>query len=365
MKEKRKLFKEIFRDNYLFHLLCIIFFIFSAGINSMMLAQQLSCPMQPFGTVVVSADFELDGPGRNIDTMDFWEAPDPANSMLFVTAKDNSLVEVWKYPFRGRGEAPLKHATFSNSNVNGVAIDREANLMYITVGEPSGTVSVFSLPDMDFVMNFNRWFSDFGGEPNITLLKLPNGEKRVYVSADDVVYIHDAATGEYLDKFKPVKGLETLAADHYYQRLYIPDEKKRTGVYVYHPDGSPYHQNGVFRFGENVFRKDAEGILIYTCMSDDMADNGSGFIVVSDQIGAQNEFEFFDRESWEHLGTLKIEGVSNTDGIASFQNPLPDYPLGVFVAINDDSTTVGVSWENIFKATGIEMNLSTQQKFSE
>jgi hypothetical protein len=53
---------------------------------------------------------------------------------------------------------------------------------------------------------------------------------------------------------------------------------------------------------------------------------------------------------------MKIEGVSNTDGIGSFQNPLPDYPLGIFVAINDDSTTVGVSWETIFKAAGINIS---------
>jgi len=177
-----------------------------------------------------------------------------------------------------------------------------------------------------------------------------------------VVYVHDAATGEYLDKFKPTKGLETIAADYYYQRLYIPDEKKHTGVYVYHPDGSPYYQNGVYRFGEKKFRKDAEGILIYTCMSDSMTDNGSGFIVVSDQIAAQNEFEFFDRESWQHLGTMKIQGVSNTDGIASYQKPLPDYPLGVFVAINDDSTTVGVSWETIFKAAGSNISKYSPEK---
>jgi hypothetical protein len=84
-----------------------------------------------------------------------------------------------------------------------------------------------------------------------------------------------------------------------------------------------------------------------------LTDNGSGFIVVSDQIGTQTEFEFFDRESWRHLGTLKIKGVSNTDGIASYQKMLPDYPLGIFAAINDDSTTVGVGWDVIFSEMGM------------
>lgn len=315
--------------------------------------QSFPCPLQPFGTIEVSPDFELDGPGRNIDSIDLWEAPQAANTLLFVTAKDNSLLEVWEYPFTNNGKPPLKHLTFSHSQVNGIVVDQETDRMYIAISEPSSTVSVFSLPDLKFIMNFNKWGADYQGEPNIALLKLAGGEKRVYVSADDVVYIHDAATGTYLDQFKPVKGLETIAADHFYQRLYIPDENERTGVYVYHPDGKPYYQNGAHRFGEKNFRKDAEGIIIYTCPPDGSTDNGGGFIVVSDQIGAQTEFEFFDRESWRHLGTLKIKGVSNTDGIASCQKALPDYPLGLFVAVNNDRTTVGVGWDVIFREMGV------------
>jgi hypothetical protein len=155
-----------------------------------------------------------------------------------------------------------------------------------------------------------------------------------------------------------------IEAAYFYQRLYIPDENDRSGVYVYHPDGKPYYQNGTNRFGEKKFRKDAEGIIIYTCTSDGLTDNGSGFIVVSDQIGTQTEFEFFDRESWRFLGTLKIKGVSNTDGIASHQKMLPDYPLGVFAAINDDNTTVGVGWDVIFSEMGMvfdEISIETSR----
>lgn len=318
-------------------------------LNSTVSGQNFPCPVEPFGTITISPDFELKGPGKNIDSIDLWEAPEAENTLMFVTAKDNSLLEVWEYPFKNNAKPPLNHPTFSNSNVNGIVVDQETDRMYIAISEPSSTVSVFSLPDLTFVMNFNKWWADYQGEPNIALLKLTTGEKRVYVSADDVVYIHDAATGKYLDQFKPAKGLETMAGDHFYQRLYIPDEDDRTGVYVYHPDGKPYYQNGTNRFGEQNFRKDAEGIIIYTCPPDGLTDNGSGFIVVADQIGAQTEFEFFDRENWHYLGTLKIKGVSNTDGIASYQKPLPNYPLGIFVAINDDSSTAGVGWDVIFR----------------
>jgi hypothetical protein len=353
MRKKNKVFENTFSDHLRSRLLQSLLLIFIGILNLTMFARHFSCPIQPFGTITIFPDFELFGPGKNIDSIDFWETPDPVNTLMFVTAKDNSLLEVWKYPFENNGQIPLRHSTFSNSNVNGIVVDQETNRVYISISEPSSTVSVFSLPEMEFLMNFNRWWADYQGEPNIALLKLADDEKRVYVSADDIVYIHDAATGKYLDKFKPLKGLETIAADNFYQRLYIPDENDRTGVYVYDPDGRPYYVNGVNCFGKNNFKKDAEGIIIYRCTTGEGEDNGSGFIVVSDQIAARTEFEFFDRENWQHLGTLKVEGVSNTDGIASHQKPLPDYPLGIFVAINNDNTTVGVGWDIIFREMGI------------
>jgi DNA-binding beta-propeller fold protein YncE len=230
MITKRKFFENMLA--YLSHVLLFMILIFLSIINLAVSAQHISRPIQPFGTITVIPDFELNGPGKNVDSIDFWETPETSNTLMFVTAKDNSLLEVWKYPFKGNSRLPLRHPTFANSNVNGVVVDQETNRVYISVAEPSSTVSVFSLPELDFQMNFNKWWADYQGEPNIALLKLPNGAKRVYVSADDVVYIHDATTGKYLDKFKPVKGLETIAADHFYQRLYIPDENDRSGVFL-------------------------------------------------------------------------------------------------------------------------------------
>ncbi|MCH7516608.1 MAG: T9SS type A sorting domain-containing protein [Bacteroidetes bacterium] len=47
---------------------------------------------------------------------------------------------------------------------------------------------------------------------------------------------------------------------------------------------------------------------------------------------------------------MKVTGVSNTDGVASFPYSIPNYPMGVFAAIDNDKTTVLVSWEKIFAA---------------
>lgn len=316
------------------------------------------CNFNVFEIIELVFDFEVNGNGSNVDSIDFWKAPDSTESLMFVTAKSNSLVEVWKFPFIGNEQPSLTHSTFSGSNVNGIVVDQESDRLYIAVGTPSSTVSVFSLPDLNFLMNFNKPGVDYGIEPNLALLKLPNNEKRIYVSADDIVYIHDASTGNYIDEFIPEIGLETMAADEYYQAIYIPDENGRSGIYAYNPDGTQYLNNGTNHFAQNVFDSDAEGIIIYKCLTPEGEDMGDGFIVVSDQIESLNEYEFFDRASWEYLGKMTIDGVSNTDGIGSFPQALPDYPLGLFAAINNDGSTIGVGWDDIFAViTAVDVEL--------
>ena len=52
--------------------------------------------------------------------------------------------------------------------------------------------------------------------------------------------------------------------------------------------------------------------------------------------------------------TMKIDGVDNSSGVASFPYPVPGYPMGIFAATNDDNSVVLVSWEKIF--TQIQIN---------
>jgi hypothetical protein len=318
------------------------------------LAFALPAPaFEPFGRAVVTPDFEANGAGIDMDTIAFWESADPESSMMFVTAKGNSLVEVWRHPYAGRELPPLRHPTFADSRVNGVVVDQERDLLYVSISSPSSTVAVFTLPDLGFVRDFHKPGVDLRSEPNLALLEEPTGERRIYVTADDVVYVHDAATGEYLSEFVPGPPLETIAADRHYQALYIPDEKKRSGVWAVRADGRPYPGAAASRFGgDGVFQKDGEGILVYECGAHG-TDTGCGLIVVADQRPEASDFEFFDRASWEHLGTLVVEGVSGTDGIASTQAESPVYPKGLFAAVDHDTSTVGVSWEKIFAATGL------------
>lgn len=306
------------------------------------------------GTVEVSPDFELDGAGNNVDTITFWETQDPDSVLMFVTAKANQLVEVWRYPFIDNELSPLQHSSFgSDTRVNGVVMDQENDLLYVSISDPASTVSVFAYPGAEYVREFIEGSQNLGSEPSLTLFRHINGETWLLVTANNIVYVYNVETGEFLNEFEPVTDIETVIADEFFQVIYLPDESDHQGIYAYNSDWTPYLRAGTNNFGsDNIFQSDAEGILLYSYFPDS-TDDGSGLIVVSDQRDDQTEFEFFDRQNWEYLGTLKIEGVSNTDGIASTQKELPPYPLGLFVAINDDQTTVGVGWEVILDATGL------------
>jgi hypothetical protein len=61
----------------------------------------------PFGEVSVDPDFEVNGKGKNIDSIAFWESSFPSETIMFVTAKQNSLVEIWKFPFIHNEQRPL------------------------------------------------------------------------------------------------------------------------------------------------------------------------------------------------------------------------------------------------------------------
>ncbi|MDQ3493366.1 MAG: phytase [Chloroflexota bacterium] len=309
--------------------------------------------LTPFGTAEVEPAFLADGPGVNVDSLAFYEADVPEETLLFVTAKDNQLVEVWQYPFTASELPPIRHPTFeAGSEVNGVAVDQQAARLYVSVSRPRSTVAVFDLPSLSHARDFVDGTYSLGSESNLTLLHHPDG-MRLYVTADDFIYILEAQDGAQIGRFEPDTSVETIAGDDHAQILYVPDENTRTGVYAYAPDGSPIVRGDDNTFGASHFDSDAEGVAIYRCLGVGSADTGQGLIVVADQRDEQTDFEIFDRVTWDHLGSLRMEGVSNTDGIASTQRPLPDYPLGLFAAIDDDRRVAAVGWDVILSVTGL------------
>jgi hypothetical protein len=121
-------------------------------------------------------------------------------------------------------------------------------------------VCVFSLPDLTYVQTITSGRL-YGLEPNLALIRLPSGTKQLYVSNDNVIDVHDAATGQKLSEFAPLTGVETMLGDEVHQVLYAPDENGRTGIHAYNPDGGAHMRGGSNVLGDStVFDSDAEGI---------------------------------------------------------------------------------------------------------
>jgi hypothetical protein len=321
----------------------------SAPANTPPVTPTITVVLEPFDSVNISAseiEFNVDGDGSDVDSISFWEAPDPAQSLMFVTSKGNSSIEVYQYPYE------TQRTTISCGEAsNGVWVDQERAILYITE-RGSSNVCAFDLPDLDEndSLSFTTAATSGRSEPNLTMLHLPDGRSRIYVSYDKTVYYHDAETGESSGQFSTNEDLETMYGDDFYQVLYIPDEGDRSGVHIYDPDGNPI---GTTFGDDSIFESDAEGIWVYKCLSNGADDTGEGLIVVADQKDDLTDFEVFHRKTKEYLGKINIEGVDNTDGITITQQDSPAYPLGLLAVIDDDKSTVGVGWDTIFAKTGI------------
>ncbi len=304
---------------------------------------------EPFGTADISAsdiEFNVSGNGENVDSIAFWEASDPDQSLMFVTSKNNSSIEVYQYPFESQ-----RTTIACGLASNGVWVDQENDILYITERD-SSNVCAYDLPALEDndALSFTTAASSNKAEPNLTILHLENGQSRIYVSYDNTVYYHDAGTGESLGQFTPSEEVETMYGDDYYQVLYIPDERQPSGIYLYDADGNPAGSP----FGlPPLFERDAEGISVYKCRLPDGDDTGEGLIVVSDQKGDRTDFEVFNRRTKAHLGKINISGVDLTDGIAITQQSSPAYPFGLLVVIDDDLSTVGVGWDTLLEKTGL------------
>ena len=89
-----------------------------------------------------------------MDTIGVWETDRPEDTLIFVSAKENQTVEVWKFPFKDNEQAPMQRPEWNNGPVNGIAIDQDNDLLYVTVGNEPSSAFVYSLPGLEKKMQF-------------------------------------------------------------------------------------------------------------------------------------------------------------------------------------------------------------------
>lgn len=312
--------------------------------------------------VIVPLFAELGKPPEDHGTMDsiaLYVANDPNQSLVFVTDKDESFVEMHnpvtkQYLGRIGGEGNESGKLLYPNGV-GVAYGVQTgggkkDLLFI-VERDNHRVSIFSLPDKKFVAHFGAnelqqpygiAFYWKGNELQAWITETETSPDRVYVYR--IVADGAGVKGVLAFDFETAGYLESIVIDPVSQRALICDEGDGHDVMVYDLQGKL-----VTRFGKGLFVDEPEGIVIY-----DLG-NGEGYIIVSDQNAEPTEYEVFDRKTYQALGHFSGP-TTTTDGIALTQAALPNLAKGSFYAMHSDDVVHIYDWAEIAKA----LNLKTK-----
>ena len=245
-------------------------------------------------------------PNSNLDSIAFWKRKSKA--LLFVSAKSEGSVHIYNAK---NGKYMGKKIGFKRPN--GLLVLN--NILYV-VDRDSKSVILFSIPDLKEIKSFG-----------VGILQKPYGITGWSHNNKHIIYVTDNFNpGEpsknrihkwniYLPNVKYLgthgsvlfKTVESIACDKKNNRLLVADEDRsvkkitvlnlKTGVKISSP------------FDNFKFENDPEGIALLKM-------NGCGYWITTDQSKTSNKFYVFNRDNLKYKTTLKLKGVSNTDGIA-------------------------------------------------
>ncbi len=303
---------------------------------------QLPPPQPPF----LPVDYELRGAGRNYDDICFWEDPtDPESSLAFIASKEGPVVEVFRLTTGELLESIPGFVKPNNCDVGG-------NLL-VSTDSDGGKVLVHSIPDFDLLATFAAGLSAPEG---VAILR---EEGRPFAAITDRsqnrVHIYDLVTLQFVRSFPTgFTANEGTAADELYQHILVSDGDS-SRARVFSVTGTQLAE-----FGVGPIANDAEGLAIYRCGT-------KGWIVLSDQLensGQATEFEIFDRVSFAHVGTFRMQNAAGdptnaTDGLDIFQVPTSLSASGILAACDDcndaDDDFDVIRWERIASQFGLEI----------
>ena len=141
--------------------------------------------------------------------------------------------------------------------------------------------------------------------------------------------------------------IEAIATDDALNTIYYSDELQAIHKYPANP-AAARSGNAKAVFGERYFVSDREGISIY------QKDDGSGYILVSDQQG--HRFHIYNRQTDEATESHRLLGIfqvkaTESDGSEVTHLPLNErFPKGLFVAMSDNGTFHYYSMQDILEA---------------
>lgn len=305
-------------------------------------------------------------PGEDLDSPSLWRATATGVSEVLVTAKQGdrlhrlSLADGAVVGTVGRAGTAL--GTFDRPN--GIAV--RDSLLFV-VERDNHRVQLVALPSFrplgsfgadQLVKPYGLWVApagpegrrvyvtdsyDAGGAANRDTLLM---NRRVWmfdvrIAGDSVVAVPLRAFGDTAGR-GVLHIVESLWADSVSGSLLIADEDTARGMNV-----KVYDREGRFSgrtVGDSVFRHQVEGIAL------DARADGSGYWVISDQGKARTTFHLFDRTTWRHVGSFHGARTANTDGIWLDVAPLPGFPRGVLLAVDDDAAVAAFDWGEVLTA---------------
>lgn len=306
----------------------------------------------------------------NIDSPTFYQSEDGKTNLLIATSKANH--NLWVYnPETGDFIKTIGHkgkelGEFKRPNGVWVIDD------YLLVCERDNhRVQILKLPDFEPIGTVGQ--SDLLYPYGLTVYKDKAGVYQMYVTdnfegENDAPYptfdklnnrVHHysfSISSGKLDwklekKFGDTKGkgmlwvVESIYADPENNNLLIAEEDKNNlGIKVYDLKGN---FKGVIISEVNdkdLFVYQAEGMALYDC------GNGEGFWIATDQDyykTKNNTFHFFDRKTFDYIGSFISEKTDNTDGCWLTQKPFGKFDKGAFFAVHDDGGVGIINWKDI------------------
>ncbi len=316
-------------------------------------------------------------PDDNIDSPAAWKAPD-GKTWLIATAKATDKLVVYD----GSTGAMLRDVGSAGSALgqldrpNGISIVDD--LMWI-VERDNHRVQVFSLPDFTPLAVFgaddlrkpyglwvdkgrdgytayvtDSWDNGEDAQGNDILPPLTELDKRVrqYHVTRDGAKVQATLTASIGDTSEAgaLRVVESIWGDPANDRLLIAEEDES-----YASEFKVYTMAGRFTgttFGRDVFKAQAEGVMLRTCGKD-------GWWITTEQAKDRSVFHLFDRHSLKPVGAFQGNTVANTDGIWMMQQGTPRFPHGALYAVHDDQGVVAFDWEQIAKALSLPLECAS------
>ncbi|WP_313206662.1 phytase [Stenotrophomonas sp.] len=312
-------------------------------------------------------------PDDNIDSPAAWKAPD-GKTWLIATAKATDKLVVYDgstgQHLRDVGTAGSALGQFDRPN--GISVTDD--LLWI-VERDNHRVQVFSLPDFTPLAVFgaddlrkpyglwvdrradgysvyvtDSWDNGEDAQGKDILPPLAELDKRVrqyHVTRDGAkVEATLAASIGDTSEAGALRVVESIWGDPANDRLLIAEEDE-----TYASEFKVYTLAGRFTgttFGRDVFKAQAEGVMLRTCGKD-------GWWITTEQGKQRSVFHLFDRHTLKPVGAFQGNTVANTDGIWMMQQPSPRFPHGALYAVHDDQGVVAFDWEAIAKQLSLPL----------